>query len=140
MPRSDVTAKFATTMSKLLDERMKRLAIIAKQTAKVAEIEGLFERFGMSLEARTPGRKAGAKKAVKAGGRRKRGHFKQTATEFILELLKGKALTTKEINVAWTKAGRGGRADTTLMNMAKAETIRRSKVASSAGSVGNSRC
>ena len=136
MPRSDVTAQFAKMMDKLLTQRKKHLAIIAKNSAKVAEIEGLFEQFGVTLEAPKPAAKVGrpAKKMKKATGRLQRGHFDQTAAEFVLELLKGKSLTTKEINAAWATTGRGGRADNTLMVLTKAKKIKRQKVKGGAGS------
>jgi hypothetical protein len=140
MPRADVTAQFTKAMSKLLNQRKKHLAIIAKNSAKVAEIEGLFQQFGVSLELSKPAAKVGRPKgkvgrpAKKANGRRTRGVFTETAAEFVLGLLKGKSLTTKEINAAWAKTSRGGRADNTLMVLTKAKKVKRQKVKDGAGS------
>ena len=136
MPRSDVTAQFAKMMDKLLTQRKKHLAIIAKNSAKVAEIEGLFEQFGVTLEAPKPVAKVGrpAKKMKKATGRRQRGVFSETADQFVLGLLKGKTITTAELTAAWAKSGRGGRVDNTLTKLTKAKQIKRETVKDGQGS------
>lgn len=67
---------------------------------------------------------------------RPRGQYKQTATEFVASLLKGrKAMTTAEINAAWKKSGRGGVADDTLSLMVKAKKLKRAKVKHGRGSM-----
>jgi hypothetical protein len=136
MPRTDATKQLTKALSKLMAQRKKYLAIVAKNSAKVAEIEALFGQFGVSLEAPKPVAKRvkTAKKATKAKGRRPRGVFPETSAEFVLGLLKSKSLTTAQINAAWVKTGRGGRADTTLMNLTKAKKIKRAKVADGQGS------
>jgi hypothetical protein len=64
----------------------------------------------------------------------KRGKFAVTAGEFILGLLKDKALSTRQVNEAWTKAGRGGVADSDLSILAKAGKIKREKLGGKLGS------
>jgi hypothetical protein len=64
----------------------------------------------------------------------KRGTFAVTAGEFILGLVKGKALTTRQVNDAWKKAGRGGVADSDLSILAKAGKIKREKLGGKRGS------
>lgn len=139
MPQTNVSAQFTKLMSKLLAQHKKHLAIISKSTAKVAEIEGLFQQFGVSLQAPKTAAKRGrpAKQppqGKKAKGRRTRGHYDQTAAEFVLGLLKDKSLTTKEANAAWAEAGRGGKADNTLLTLTKSKRIKRQKVRDGAGS------
>ena len=68
--------------------------------------------------------KAAAGKPV-APKHRKRRTFKQTAEEMILGLLKGKALTTSELEAAWKKAGRGDKVDHTLGKLGKVVRSRR---------------
>ena len=65
----------------------------------------------------------------------KRGRFAQNAEEFIVSLVKGrKATTTGDLNAAWTKAGRKGRADNTLSRMVTAKKLKRVKVKGERGS------
>ncbi len=71
---------------------------------------------------------------AKLGRRRTRRRFDQTAAEFLLGLLKGRKLTTAEVNAAWKKAGRGGKADVTLMQLVKAKKLKRAKVKGGRGS------
>lgn len=72
--------------------------------------------------------------AAKPQGRRKRGTFSQTANEFILGLIKNKGQTTAQINKAWTKAGRAGKADKTLNILSTAKKIKREKLKVGKGS------
>jgi hypothetical protein len=61
--------------------------------------------------------------------------FDQTAKQFIISLVKSrKATTTGQINVAWKKAGRGGKADNTLSLMVKAGTLKRKNLLDERGS------
>ena len=135
MPRINAAAAFAKVMNKLMAQRQKHLDIIAKSSAKLAEIEGLFARFGISLEAAKPAAKV-ARRAKKAKGRHQRGVFSQNADEFVLSLLKtGKPVSTADINRAWTKAGRGGSANNTLTKLFKAKKLKRQKAKGVRGSV-----
>jgi DNA-binding transcriptional regulator YiaG len=66
---------------------------------------------------------------------RKRGKYKQTGEQAILSLLKnGKSLTTKDVNHAWVREGRGGTADVLLGKLVKARKIKRTKVKGVRGS------
>jgi hypothetical protein len=135
MPRTNAAAAFAKVMSKLMAQRKKHLAVIARSSAKVAEVDGMFAKFGISLEAAKPVAKGG-KQAKKAKGRRRRGTFKQTAEEFVLGLLKGgRSLTTAALNQAWKKAGRGGKADNTLTKLFQGKQVKRQKAKEGKGSV-----
>jgi hypothetical protein len=134
MPRTNPVATFAKVTSKLLAQRKKHLAIVAKSSAKVAEIEGMFSEFGITLDGGKP--TANGKQRGRKAGRRKRGVFKETADEFILGLLKGgKSLSTAELGKAWKKAGRGGKADNTLTKLVHARQLKRQKAKEGKGSV-----
>jgi hypothetical protein len=76
--------------------------------------------------------KAAARQVV--GKPAKRGKFAVTAGQFIINLLKGKALTTRQVNEAWKKAGRGGVADVDLSHLFKAGKIKREKLGGKLGS------
>lgn len=123
---------------------------------KIAEIDSIFAQSGIDAPAngakkkrgpkpgskrkktaKKPGPKLGAKKKSKGKKKKSRrgpGTYKQTADDFVLAQLKGGPVTTKEINAAWKKAGRGGTADNTLSKLAKAGTIKRSSIEGKRGS------
>lgn len=61
--------------------------------------------------------------------RKKPAKFKMSAEQMILALLKGKSLTSTNINIAWKKAGRAGTASVTLGKMAKAKMLKREPLA-----------
>ncbi len=82
---------------------------------------------------RKPGRKPGPKPAATVVPHKTRGTFKQTASEFILGLVKTPR-TTSEVNAAWRKIGRGGKADITLSQMVKAGKLKRVKLKDAKGS------
>ena len=100
-----------------------------QQLAKLAAVRGLGKREAMKrLE--LLGGSNGA-----AAGRRGRGKGGQTAEQFVLSLLgSGKATTSGEINAAWKRAGRQGKADNTLSVMVKARKLRRAKLKDERGS------
>ncbi|MEI8194811.1 MAG: helix-turn-helix domain-containing protein [Phycisphaerae bacterium] len=106
------------------------------QKARWLAIRGLgkreaLQRLGMAEP------KAAPAPAAKPAPRqtKKLGQFKQTATEFVLSLLKGRrVLTTSQINAAWKKAGRGDRADKTLGLMVKARKLKRKPLGGRMGS------
>jgi DNA-binding XRE family transcriptional regulator len=59
----------------------------------------------------------------------------QTAEEFVLSLVRGKdATTSNEINAAWARAGRPGKADNTLSVMVKRGKLTRRKLKDQRGS------
>jgi DNA-binding transcriptional regulator YiaG len=70
-----------------------------------------------------------------ATGRRPRAAGSPTAEQFVLSLLgSGKATTSGEINAAWRKAGRVGKADNTLSLMVKARKLKRARLKDERGS------
>jgi DNA-binding transcriptional regulator YiaG len=99
------------------------------QLAKVATVRGLGKREALKrLELL-----GGANGA--AGGQRRRSRGGPTAEQFVLSLLgNGKATTSNEINEAWRKAGRHGRADNTLSLMVKARKLKRARLRDERGS------
>jgi hypothetical protein len=66
---------------------------------------------------------------------RKRGTFKQNASEFVLGLVKGKGAMTAEIGKKWKAAGRGGKADNALTKLVKEGKVKRTKLAEGQGSL-----
>ena len=94
-----------------------------------------------------PGRKPGkaaksakpakAKKpaAPKAKKTVKRKKYAVTAEQFVLEQVKGNGAATGDINKAWAKAGRTGRADNTLNKMLKAGKLKRKNIEGQRGSI-----
>ena len=56
---------------------------------------------------------------------KKRGHFKETAAQFILGQVKGMGATTAQINKAWKAAGRGATASPNLSTLFKAKKLKR---------------
>jgi hypothetical protein len=119
-----------TILANLIAQRQEHLDALA-------EIDSLFAKYGMTLGqakkkvGRKPGRKSGGKSG---GGRRTRGHFDQTAEEFVLGLLQGGSLTTGAINAAWKKAGRKATANNTLTKLTKEKKVQRAKVKGGRGS------
>jgi hypothetical protein len=66
--------------------------------------------------------------------RKKRGTFKQNASQFVLGLVKGKGATTAEIGKKWKAAGRGGKADNALTKLVKEGKVKRTKLVEGMGS------
>ena len=89
----------------------------------IAAIDEQFEQHGIAAEPRKkrrgrrrgPGRPKGS--MIRKVGKKKRRTFSKTADEFILDLLKGRSMTTGEINAKWRQTKRGGNADTTLSRL-----------------------
>jgi hypothetical protein len=103
----------------------------------VEEIDAIFKKHGISTMAHREGNgllgtttmrvaAAGTQKSTKTTDRKRgrRTTYKETSSEFITNLLKGKSLTTAEINAAWKKE-RKGTADNNLTAMFKAKQIKR---------------
>jgi hypothetical protein len=142
MPRVAPTAGFEKYLSELLSKR-------EEYQQGLSEIDALFGKWGITVETpaavkRGPGRPkaspapAAAAPAAPDAGRKqkKRGTFAQTAEQFIVGLLKnGKGLATADINKAWKKEGRGGRADQMLAKMVNAKKLKRTSVPGLRGSL-----
>jgi len=133
-PRRSAVETIAAALNDLRAQRQAHLDALA-------EIDDLFTKFGINTTAaphrgREPSRPVAGARPVATPKRRKgkRGHFDQTADEFVLGLLKGKSMTTAEVNGAWKEAGRGARADTTLSNLTKAKKLKKSKIKGAMGS------
>jgi DNA-binding transcriptional regulator YiaG len=98
------------------------------QLAKLAAVRGLGKREALKrleLLGGSTGRVAGRRRS--SGG--------QTAEQFVLSLLSsGKATTSGEINEAWRRAGRVGKADNTLSLMVKARKLKRARLKEERGS------
>jgi len=99
------------------------------QLAKLAAVRGLGKREALKrLE--LLGGSSGA-----GGGRRRGPRDGPTAEEFVMSLLGSrKATTSGEINEAWRRAGRQGKADNTLSLMVKARKLKRVKLTDERGS------
>jgi DNA-binding transcriptional regulator YiaG len=99
------------------------------QLVRLASVRGLGKREAMKrLELL-----GGANGA--ATGRRRRSSGGPTAEQFVLSLVGSrKAATSNEINAAWRKAGRHGRADNTLSLMVKARKLKRARLKDERGS------
>lgn len=131
MPKLSPATVLDRTLSRLMQKRQ-------HHATALAEIDALFAKYGITVNGnvapakRGPGRppKATAGTSATQGtagkvrGRRRRGSFSRTAEEMILSILPA---STSEINAAWAKEGRGGKADNTLSLMAKKKVIKRTK-------------
>jgi DNA-binding transcriptional regulator YiaG len=99
------------------------------QLAKLAAVRGLGKREALKrlqLLGGSNGRATRRRRMARGG---------QTAEQFVLSLLgSGKATTSGEINEAWKKAGRVGKADNTLSLMVKARKLTRARLKEERGS------
>jgi hypothetical protein len=132
MPRQSALDTITAALTDLRAQRQAHLDALA-------EIDALFAKFGISAattvrQGRKPGRPAGVTAAIAPKKRRKRGHFAQTAQEFVLGLVKSKSMTTAQVNAAWKEAGRGATANTTLSTLVKGKKIKKNKVKGIKGS------
>jgi len=120
MPRFSPFVTLEKSLTKLVAERQTHAHALAR-------IDALFGKFGVSVAAPVPVAAAvavvPASDNVATSSRRKRS--KVTGEEFVLSLLAGKSLITREINEAWIAAGRKGNADTTLWMLAKKKMVTR---------------
>jgi DNA-binding transcriptional regulator YiaG len=99
------------------------------QLAKLAAVRGLGKREALKRLELLGGADG------PATGRRRRSSGGPTAEQFVLSLVGGgKAATSNEINAAWRKAGRQGRADNTLSLMVKARKLKRARLKDERGS------
>ncbi len=118
--------KAGKKLAKLLRER-------AKLDGQITELEALADGTPMAVPKVKPGPKPG-RNAAKVVRRKKRGHFKQNASQFILGLLKKAPKTTSQIGKNWKTAGRGGKADNALTKLVKDGLVKREKLAAGMGS------
>ncbi|MEQ9454113.1 MAG: hypothetical protein RLN76_05915 [Phycisphaeraceae bacterium] len=107
-----------------------------KHVDAITEIDATFDGLGLAGEApKRRGRPAGKKKTAAkrgrpAGRRKKRGSFKVTGEQSILNFV-GKAANppnAKQINTHWSKEGRGGKADNTITKLVQAKQLERIEV------------
>jgi DNA-binding transcriptional regulator YiaG len=97
------------------------------QVARLASVRGIGKREALRQLALMGGRVPGKN--------RQRGKYSQTAEQFIAALVDGKkAITSAQINTAWTKSRRPGKADNTLSRMVKMRSLRREPVKQGRGS------
>lgn len=142
MPRIALSRASLTALQAEIQRRTKNLPKwVAERDAlsqKIAEIEGLMgvqPPVVIRRKGGRRGRKAAAVAPAPAVGRRKRGTFKVTGEQMILNLLSGgKVMITRELNAAWQQAKRGGTADTTLGKLVAARLLRRQKIVGAKGS------
>ena len=125
MPRGKLA--FGRVKTAIADLLIRRKELVAE----LAEIDSAFAGAGLDLSTATAaptatsGRKVGRPKGKRKG---KRGSFAQSGAESILGFVKAKGSpVTSEINKHWIGEGRGGRADTTLLNLVKAKKLKRTK-------------
>ena len=132
-----------------LQRRAAKLGQLLKQREQlekdIAELQAATGPFGQPIAAAAPaaaakvGRKRGRKAKVKVvaepvARKGTRGHFNVNASTFVLDLLKGRSLTTKDLITRWRRAGRGGKVDNVLTQLVKAGLVDREKFAFGAGS------
>ncbi len=94
----------------------------AAQLAKLVAVRGLGKREALKRLELLDGTSG------KAAGRPRKARSGPTAKEFVLSLVRGrKGSAGNEINEAWRKSGRPGKADNTLSLMVKAGELKRMK-------------
>ena len=151
MPRPALANVSTTALQAEIERRVSKLAGLLKLRDEVdqqiADLKTLAGQFGKAVAAEAPvvkpvrkyrRRKAKVVKAVAktvATAKGKVGQYAQTATEFILGLLAGgKVLTSKELQAAWTKAGRKGKVSKTLGELVADKKLARKKIRGHKGS------
>jgi ferric-dicitrate binding protein FerR (iron transport regulator) len=121
MPTKQPSAGLTQRIASLLESRQ----------AHIDALEQIEKTLGQVSAALLPTRngRAPAKPAAMAPvkrGRARRKAFSMTAEALILSLVKEKKNpTTKEINAAWKKEGRGATADNTLTKLTKEKKLKR---------------
>jgi hypothetical protein len=121
MPNKSQSVGLAQRIQSLLDSRQAHINALA-------QIDQTLEHVSVALLPGRVGRSAATSGAAGPMKRRrgKRNAFAMTAESLILSLVKEKKNpTTKEINAAWKKAGRGGTADNTLTKLTKEKKLKR---------------
>ncbi len=127
----------------------------------IAELDSLFEQYGINAEGAGNGRrkrrgrprkkkvashkkvgrkKAGRKKASKKKAAKKkvgrgRGKYRMSGDEAVLRFVKRRGNpTTSEINKFWQSQGRGGSADNSLSSLTKDSKLKRENIPNARGS------
>jgi chorismate mutase len=148
MPRPSALASVSiTALQAEIERRVSKLSDLLKLRDQVdkdiAQLQALAGQFGKVVAAEAPAkpvrRRRRKAKAVKVmakplAPKGKRGYFRVNAATFVLGLLRGRTLTTKEIVARWRRAGRGGKADNVLTQLVKAGQVKREKIAGEQGS------
>ena len=140
MPRTKLSNVSIADLKAEIQRRTGKLDSLIKQ--RDALDKEIAQLQGIATSAPVPAPKAGkAKKAAKSkpgpkpkARRSKRKTFAITGEQFILDMAKGKGATTKEINKAWTQAGRGGSSYTTLSRLFKEKKLKKEKLPGKQGS------
>ena len=129
MQRLDTAERLARLIADLCSQRQ-------DHARAIAEIDDTASKFGIKLDgAPKRGRPAGSSAAPKRR-RRKRGTFKETAEQFVLNYVTANPdATTAQIGKAWQAAKRGGKPDNALTKLTKAKQLKRTKVAGGRGSI-----
>ena len=138
MPRPKLSVVSTASLQAELQRRMAKLGDMVaerdKLNAQIAELESVLGKPAAAApKAARRGRPPKAAKAATPAAR-KRKSYPLTAEQFVGKLAAGKGSTTSEINQAWKKAGRTGRADNTLNKMTKAGKLKRDKLKGQKGS------
>lgn len=120
------SSPLAQRIDALVKQRGEHVAALASIDSKLQQIQKLL---GVAVEAAADAA-ADASDAPKAaaakGKRRKRGRFAVSGDVFILNFIEKKGgATTKEVNTAWKKEGRGGSADTPMSKLVKEGRLKR---------------
>lgn len=154
MPRPSALSKVSTAaLHAELERRVGKLAELLKlredldaQIAALTAVAGQFAPAAAEAPVkpvRRKRRKAGmVAKAVAspvaaepaAKTRTVRKTYAVTADEFVLGLLKGKTLTTRQLGEAWKNAGRGGPVDAQLSRLVKLGKLNRKPLGGKLGS------
>jgi hypothetical protein len=128
------TTQIASQIEELLTQRKRHEDALAAINQILDNIAAMIGTNG-TQSARRPAAPA-AKSAAPAGPRRRRRpNFGMTADEFVLGFVKQhRNPTTREVNVAWTQAGRPFKADITLSKLTREGTLKRTPLVGERGS------
>jgi hypothetical protein len=128
------TTHLASQIEELLTQRQRHETALAAIKQTLDNIAAMIRGNG----AQSP-RTAAAPAARSAGGgagrRRRRRRFGMTADEFVLGFVKEhQNPTTRDVNVAWAKAGRPFKADITLSKLVRERRLKRTPLVGERGS------
>jgi len=127
-----LAAGYPTTAESIYKPIMKVLGKGFKKVERGVYALEVVVKAGKKAAKAAMAEKSAAKPVVR---RKKRGTFKQNASEFVLGLVKGKGAMTAEIGKKWKAAGRGGKADNALTKLVKEGKVKRTKLAEGQGSL-----
>lgn len=132
MPRLDLSQR----IRQLIEQRQQHSDALSTIDQTLTQINALLggttSRRGRKPAAVT----AAAPPASTPRGRSgKRRHFEITGDQFVLDFVKQRRNpTTREINVAWKREGRGHTADNTLVKLVKEKKLKRKPLVGERGS------